>query len=158
MERHGRAARLMKNPSIGRQLLAGEHQVLTTRDHCDCGTVLACGSPTERLEARLAREAVRLARKGWTESKIARAIADQRRADTRPRRAGPDRFELWNAILHDLIEDIGLPYVGLFVGNYTGAINVEEFAVVRRDMPRGEPWLDMLTQLRKGELAIFRAD
>jgi len=41
MERHGRAAFPIDNPSVRKVLRDGEHQFITTRGHCDCGTVLA---------------------------------------------------------------------------------------------------------------------
>ena len=41
MNRHGRAAKPLDNPSIRKVLREEEHQYLTTRGHCDCGTILA---------------------------------------------------------------------------------------------------------------------
>ena len=78
MERHGRAAEPIDNPSIRKVLRQGERQYLTTPGHCDCGTVLAPRKGSaEAFEEKLAKEAARLKRKGWSQAKIARAV-DQR--------------------------------------------------------------------------------
>ena len=116
---HGPARRVaapIDNPSIRKVLRDGEHQYLTARGHCDCGTVLAPRHDTpEAFEEKLAREEARMRRKGWSESKVARAIEDRRKANARPRGGGSDSLELWSAALRDLTQEMKLPYVGLFV-------------------------------------------
>ena len=156
MERHGRAARPIDNPSIRKLLRAGERQYLTTRGHCDCGTVLAPRHRSaETFEQRLASQAARLRRQGWSESKIARAIEDRRRAEARPDRAGVDSLELWNDVLHDLREELGLPYAALFVHFYSGEIETEAFDASRREVPQAE-WQEGLSSLQDDEVTVFR--
>jgi len=54
MDRHGRAAMPLDNPSIREVLRDGERQYLTTRGHCDCGTILATRHETiEAFEKKL---------------------------------------------------------------------------------------------------------
>jgi hypothetical protein len=155
MDRHGRGAGPIDNPSIRKVLRDGDHQYLTTRGHCDCGTILSPRHPSpEAFEDELAKEGSRLKRKGWSQAKIARAIEDRRRADARPRGGGPDSIELWSALLIDLKEELKLPYVGLLVRAYSGAIETEVFAAKRRELPRGAGH-DALTSLREDEVTIF---
>jgi len=157
MERHGRAAAPIDNPSIRKVLRAGECQLLTTRRQCDCGTVLGVRpDPPEAYEDKLAKEEARMRRKGWSEAKIARAIEDHRKADARPGRGGPDSLELWDAVLHDLREELKLPYVGLFVRMYSGAISTEAFSASRREVPKSVPWRDAFISLEEDEVTIFR--
>lgn len=161
MERHGRAAEPIDNPSIRKVLVDGEHQYLTTRGHCDCGTALAPRhDAAEQLEDKLSKEAARMRRKGWSEPKIARAIEDRRKADARPRpRSGDsDSIELWNAALLELSEELKLPYAGLFVRFYSGAIATEAFSASRREVPRNVPWLDALGSIEPDEVTIFRSN
>ncbi|WP_296595394.1 hypothetical protein [Phenylobacterium sp.] len=116
MARHGRAAEPIDNPSVAKAMIPGERQFLTTRGHCDCGTVLARRCETaDDTEARLAKEAARLARKGWSPTKIARARDDRRRAADRPSGQDGDSLELWTAVIRDLRETLGAPHVGLLV-------------------------------------------
>ncbi len=155
MERHGRAAEPIDNPSIRKVLREGERQYLTTRGHCDCGTVLAPRS-LGAVEDKLGKDEARMRRKGWSEAKIARAIEGRRKADTKPNGGGSDSLELWNATLHDLRNELKLPYAGLFIRFYSGAIATEEFIASRRDAPNNVTWQDSLASLEHDEVTIFR--
>jgi hypothetical protein len=66
-------------------------------------------------------------RRGWSNTKTARAIDEQRKADAKSSGAGDDSLELWNAVLRGLSDELKLPYLGLFVRFYSGAIATEEF-------------------------------
>jgi hypothetical protein len=98
-------------------------------------------------------------RKGWSETKIARAIEDRLKADARPRHGGgdPDSIELWNAALLELCEGLKLPYAGLFVRFYSGEIATEAFSASRRDVPTNVPWLDALGSIELDQVTIFRS-
>lgn len=157
MERHGRAATPIDNPSVRKVLRDGEHQYLTTRGHCDCGTVLAPRHDTpDAFEKKLAKEAARMRRKGWSEAKIARAIEDQRKAGARPDGGGADSIELWNEVLRDLGRELTLPYVGLMVRFYSGALATEAFSASRRDVPKEKPQNEALASIEHDEVTIFR--
>jgi hypothetical protein len=157
MEQHGRAAQPIDNPSVRKVLRDGERQYLTTRGHCDCGTALAPHHDTqEAFEEKLVKEEARMRRKGWSDAKIARAIEDRRKADAKPSGGGSDSLELWNAALHDLKEQLKLPYAGLFVRFYSGAIATEAFNASRREVPKGVPWQDALASLEHDEVTILR--
>ncbi|MCJ8159556.1 hypothetical protein [Sphingomonas sp. LaA6.9] len=157
MERHGRAADPIDNPSIRKVLRDSERQYLTTRGHCDCGTVLAPRHDTpEAFEEKLAKEAARMRRKGWSGAKIARAIEDRRKADAKPGGGGSDSLELWIAALHDLRDELKLPYAGLFVRFYSGAIDTEAFSASRREVTKGVPWQEALASLEQDEVTIVR--
>ena len=156
MERHGRTASPINNPSIKKVMRDGEHQYLTTSGHCDCGTVLAPRRDTpEAFEDKLAKEAAKMKRMGWSATKIARAIEDRRKADSRPDGGGSDSLELWKAALHDLGKELKLPYAGLFVRFYSGAIATEVFIASRRQVPDSKPWQDALGSMEHDELTIF---
>lgn len=146
----------MDNPSIRNFLREGEHQFLTTRGHCDCGTVLAPRHDTpEAFEEKLAKEEARMKRKGWSGAKIARAIDDRRKTDATASGGGSDSLELWNAALHDLRDELKLPYAGLLVRFYAGAIATESFSAARREVPRNVPWQNALASLEHDEVTIF---
>lgn len=156
MARHRRAAHPVNNASVAKVLRDGERQFITTSGHCDCGTVLATGyhSP-EALEERLAKETARLKRKGWSDTKIVRAIEDQRKAGSRPKGRNIDSLELWTAVLRDLRDDLRLPHAGLFVGLYSGGIEAEMFDASRREISHETEWQDALRSLKEGEVTII---
>ena len=157
MERHGRTAAPIYNPSIRKVLRENERQYLTTRGHCDCGTVLAHRPiRPEELENKLDKERSRLKRKGWSVAKIARAIEDQCKAETKRREGGPDSLELWSDVLNDVRDELKLPYVGLFVRSYSGAIATEIFDASRREVCGETSWLDALASLVLDEVTILR--
>ena len=156
MERHGRAASPIDDQSIRLVLEDHERQYLTTKGDCDCGTVLTSRHDSDSFEQELAKDAARMRRKRWSEAKIARAIDERRKAHTHRDRGGPDTIELWNAVLHDLGEELQLPYVGIFVRFYTGSIATETFRASRRAVPPRASWNDALASLEHDEVTIFR--
>jgi len=95
-------------------------------------------------------------RKGWSQTKVARAMEDRRKADARPSGGGPDSLELWNAVLRDLTNELKLPYVGLFVRLYSDAIATEVFSASRREVSKAVPWQDALASLENAEVTILR--
>jgi hypothetical protein len=155
MERHGRAAKPIDNPSVRGVLCEGERQYLTTRRHCDCGTILAPYGKPDAFQEDLEKEEARMRSKGWSQAKIARAIEGKRKADARPRRSGPDSLDLWKAVMCDLRDKLALPYAGLFVRSYSGAIATEAFNASRRELPKNVSWQDALGSLEQDELTIF---
>lgn len=157
LERHGRAATPIENPSVRKVLLAGEHQYLTTRGHCDCGTALIrWRDAPETLEKALAHREIRMQRRGWSENKIARALADRQRSKARkPAPDGPDSLELWNAILRNLGESLRLPYAGLLLRFYSGALEDEAFSASRRTIPRTVLQEESLGLIEADEVTIF---
>lgn len=152
MRRHGRTAEAIDNPSVRRVLRADERQYLTCVRECDCGTVLAPSleGSTEEDEAQ------RLAAKGWSRSKIDRALADRRKASARSQE-GVDSFELWATVIADVQSSLRLPRTGLFLHLYSGGLEDEIKPPRRRDAsPRGDR-LEALRTLSPDEVLIFHA-
>jgi hypothetical protein len=150
MRRHGRMAQPIANASVARVLIPGERQYLTAAQGCDCGTVLIAREADDP-EAALAHEAAKLARKGWSQARIARAMDNRRKvAAARPPAAGPDTLELWRAVLADLRRDLRLPYAGLLVRSYRGDLASEAFEATRAEAAKVGP-------LEPDCVTIFRA-
>jgi hypothetical protein len=156
MRRHGRNAVPFENRSVARMLQPDEQQYLTTPGMCDCGTILAPADPGEDLEDTLAREASKLARKGWSKAKIARAIEDRRKAAANERLVeGPDSIASWAAILEELLDELRLPHAGLLVHFYSGSVDGEVFDVARRTVPTHESFADSLGSMRADEVTVW---
>ena len=157
MTRHGRSAVPVDNPSIRKVLREGERQYLATGRGCDCSSVLALPHSNSTLfEENVAKEEARLKRKGWSNSKVARALEDHRRAKSKHDHRHADSLNLWNAALHALKDELRVQSVGLFIGSYSGAVATEVFSVTRREIPKTVFWLDALASFQPNEVTIFR--
>jgi len=156
MARHDRAAAVLDNRSVRTVLLPGERQYLTTRGHCDCGTVLGRWVAPEEIEAARAKEVARMQRKGWSAAKIARAMEghDKTKAK-RSRGDDTDTLEFWDVVLSDLGDTLRLPYVGLLVRQYSGAIESAVFDASRTELPKQIDRRDALHAMADDEVTIF---
>lgn len=107
-------------------LAAGERLFHTTPTHCDCGTPL--GRSTWRSGRDKSGDvAARLRRKGWSEAKIARAVAQRAEADARPPRPGgePAQTSLaeWVALIDAVMASRATSSLGLYWDNVDGAFD-----------------------------------
>lgn len=156
LKKNGRNASPIDNPSVRSVLRDGEQQYLTTRGHCDCGTVLARDiEPEQTLDDRIAREVRRRRDKGWSEAKIVRAIEGMRKSGERPKDANPDTFDLWAAILQTLGQDLRLPYAGLLLRFYSGDVAMEEFRATRHEISDRTSIVEALQSLETDQVSIF---
>jgi hypothetical protein len=156
MKRHGRDATPIDNPSVRKVLASDERQYLTTAGHCDCGTVLAPNQDyAGNFEKELVHDVARMRRKRWSEAKIDRAIEGRRKAFAKPRGRGSDSFELWNAALQDIGNQLELAQVGLLIRFYSGGIATEVFKASRREVPAKTALLDALHSIADDEVTMF---
>jgi len=153
LQRHGRRATGINNPSVRRVLGAQEEQFLTTAGHCDCGTVLA-SAPARLPDYQL--EAERLRERGWREARIERRLRERDKADERPEGEPTDSFRYWAGVLQDVIAAKGVTAAGLIVHRYLGSVSDENFSLSRREIPLGDGLESELCQLRENELLLVR--
>lgn len=107
-------------------LAAGERAFHTTLGHCDCGTPLGRATLSSGRD-KSGDVAARLRRKGWSEAKIARAVAQRAEADARPPRPSgePAQTSLaeWVALIEAIIASRATPSLGLYWDNVDGAFD-----------------------------------
>lgn len=139
---HGRGFTVISNPHVAGQIEPGDRYVLTTRKHCDCGTVLgALRGSGAKSQGALAHQVEKLRRRGWSEAKIDR-WRDQT-GQGRARReqesgAGAQRglqdANQWIDLLRDLLNSGAGPRIGLLLHWYRGSVESERVALkgVRR--------------------------
>lgn len=151
---HSRDAQRVEGRSLGLVLRPDERQYLTCRAGCDCGTALVTYGPANEVDED--REAVKLARKGWSSARIDRVLADRRKAKARPNR-GSDSLEFWARVMNDVCRKLSLTHVGLFLHDYRGSIVDETFEAVRVDAPVGLSPMEALATMGEDRLMIFRA-
>ena len=132
------------NPHVRRQIEPGDIQILTTRGHCDCGTVL--GS-LDRNGADLShdyeREVGRLRMKGWSGQKIRRWIGEkeqtkarQLREDSQMLRNRTPEARRWIEFLTAVLESGATSRIGLLVHVYHGGIESDRIEILRIERVR----------------------
>jgi hypothetical protein len=153
---HGRIARRISNPDLARRTPPGSAQFLTTRS-CDCGTSLGRTQPApQEVASRHDKEVGQLRKKGWSDSKIARSLAEKEAARSSSTARKPiDSVELWENIVSDLVSHPRASGVGLFLHSYRGGLADEPLEPkvlhARADVLIG----DTLRALEEDELAFF---
>ena len=115
LDRRGYARRAERDdtPSLRPHLARDEREYLFIRPPCDCGTFLGNAlRHSADPEAGLDADQARYRRKGWSEARIARAIADKHR-DRPPRFSTNEDAAYWITLMTVLGEGLGLSRLGL---------------------------------------------
>ncbi|PSM14638.1 hypothetical protein [Stenotrophomonas maltophilia] len=124
MQRSGRRLFVQDSPSLQAAVGPGWQPWLSA-GHCDCGTALA----SAHVAAAWNADAERWRKKGWSEAKIARALAEQLarheqeqqvRRDEALRDAGQ-----WLQRIDALLQ-AGAARIGLLVRDYDGAVSTRQ--------------------------------
>lgn len=158
---HGRACHVYVSASLAAQIGNAESSCHTTSGHCDCGTPLgstATGAGSDDRDTREI-EIARLQRKGWSESKIARMLAQRDEAKARPRAPDQRQTDLgeWSALIRAVLASSRIAYVGLLIHEYRGDINDEEIALQGREMVREKDMNEAaLASMRDDTIYEFR--
>ena len=126
-----RRADVMDPPLLHRVLADGEVEyILGTGSMCDCGTFLGSAvqdGPTS--EQTLEKQADKYRRKGWSEAKIERALADQKGAADRPHRQSlSEDADYWISALGAVAAALDVPKLGLMHYFYTKDLMKDGFA------------------------------
>lgn len=107
-------------------LAAGERLFHTTPTHCDCGTPVGEATRSSRRDT-LDDMSARFRRKGWSEAKIARAVAQRAEAEARPPRPSgePAQTSLaeWVALIDAVMASRATSSLGLYWDNVDGAFD-----------------------------------
>ena len=132
----GKDLRTFSNASIERQLTDAESLFLTARGHCDCDSAIGSNTHSRRKSRDLDEERSSLARKGWSNAKIERALSQRmekilmREQDLNSLRAKD--LESWLGFLRTALGSKDVPYVGLLTHHYSGYIEAEDVSVADR--------------------------
>jgi len=130
---YARHAERVETPCLRAHLTPGECEYWLIHPPCDCGTFLGSEDPAGRAPERpLDAKAERWRRKGWSEEKIARALADAGAArDRAPRRGSNEDAAYWIDLMRAIGEGLGLPRLGLMHHFYRTAPGIEDFEAGR---------------------------
>lgn len=143
-EEHKLGFERILNPHVRRQIAPGDIQILTTRAHCDCGTVLgSLDREDSDLSHDYERDAGRLRTKRWSEQKIRRWIDEKEQ--TKARHVREDSQLVlnrtseacrWIEFLAAVLESRAATRIGLLVHVYRGGIESERIVIQRVERVR----------------------
>lgn len=156
---HGRRFLRLSSPSVTRQLAPGEAYFVTTLGHCDCDEPLGALRGMRDVGEGMARK---LVRKGWSENKIARAMAQRSEhamaTDGVRRRRADDDLTRWLAFVDAVLASSQVAELGLLLHFYRGGIADEEVTVrERRRVGRDEDRATLLHGMEHDVLYLFHA-
>ena len=156
---YGRRFLRLSSSSVTRQLTPGEACFVTTLGHCDCDEPLGALRRTRDDGDDMARK---LARKGWSENKIARAMAQKREqaiaAHGVQRRRADDDLSRWLAFVDAVLASGQVDRLGLLLHFYRGGVEDEEVTVrERRRVGRDDDRAALLHGMEQDVLYLFHA-
>ena len=148
---HGRRLQRVENADVERQLGSDWHCHLTTPGHCDCGTVI--GSRLRAVAPDWDAETRKLVRKGWSEAKASRTIAQRRAQEGQSPSA--DTLAQWVAFIEAMRTQRRAAGFGLMLHMARGALD-EPFAVHGvREVARKDDLADALVSMEEDVLYRF---
>ena len=126
------------NESIQGQLGSGESLFLTTSGHCDCDSGIGSSNKRRRKVADIDEERSKLAKKGWSKSKIERSLSQRmeqigKREQDQNSELGRD-LENWLGFLCAAVSNKDTPYIALLAHHYSGNLATEQFTVSDRQI------------------------
>lgn len=150
-QRHGRRLLPISNPSIDRQIGPGLRHYLTTPGHCDCDVLIGRRLRERAKDTDAAIQ--RLRRKGWSEAKIERALAQQqgKRAQRVVESTAP-----WLAFTRDMLSQTKNTQMGLLMHHYSGALDADIVLSARESLPLPMLSEELLEGLCEDVLYEFR--
>lgn len=143
------------------------HYGLTTREHCDCGTVVGSlanedpESDPEDLKRRIDRRIRKLKRKGWSASRIDDWVrAEQIAAEIASKRAGESSVadaEQWVRMMLELVDVSADGRAWLLLHWYSGRIDREGIKPRRREsVSREKLTTECIMKIEEDVLYEFR--
>ncbi|OPZ84319.1 MAG: hypothetical protein BWY76_01894 [bacterium ADurb.Bin429] len=125
------------NAHLQRQLPANERLFHTTTGHCDCDSGLRDTRPHRAISEEMQKKRNQFRRKGWSKSKIARALAESERAMIRAnethRETNIHDIERWYGLLTDALNSAATSHIGILLHMYETSTDVEEFTILRTE-------------------------
>ena len=149
------------NRFVRQQLARSEGYFRVGRGMCDCGTPL--GNRDLASVDDTLRQAAKLRKRGWGETKIERWIEQQRQNRIRAERDRASRESIdgpglrtWLSFLHAVLRDPGVSSIGLLLHWYSGTLVDERLEIRSREAMVVEDLTeDMLTGIHEDVLYVF---
>jgi hypothetical protein len=130
-----------------------------TRDNCDCNTWLGSEVDYDDPPSKDPRQKLidKYRRKGWSENKIERAIAQEKPQLIKDTSNKKLEIQNWNLLFSRLLQLCNFNCFGLLMHMYDDSIKHEEFAFDTMEIRQSQCGEKALLNLRRDRLYIFRA-
>ncbi len=130
-----------------------------TRDDCDCDTWLGSEVQYDDPPSKDPRQKLidKYRRKGWSESKIERAIAQEKSQLIKDTSNMKLEIQNWNLLFARLLQLCNFNCFGLLMHMYDDSIEQEEFDFNTIEIRQSQCGERVLLNLRRDTLYVFRA-
>jgi hypothetical protein len=140
-EAHKPGFREISNPHLLSFLEAGDKYILTTRKHCDCGTVPgSLNQPDDSGAVNFEREIGKFRKQGWSEAKIKRWLNQKAEMKEKAEREVKQKAEAslteadyWIRFITDLLGSGCTDRIGLLLHWYSGGIESERIKITGKE-------------------------
>ena len=149
----GRQFQPLVNPVVSAQLPSGAAYFATTLGHCDCGTVLGSARRARAHEPDWSQEKSKLLKKGWSVTKIARALKQRQQSREK---AGQGQTVRLESFVSGIIESGLTTELGLLLHSYSGGLD-ESFRIRLEQVSNGPELASFLPSAQEDVLYLFRA-
>ena len=155
-----------ENDFIQSQLKTSEHYIAKVSKYCDCGTLL--GSLNEEKANNIQRtekaELEKLKKKGWSDSKIERFIADKNKniqkhafSFEQQREHAIENIKEWTDFINRLFAKTSIETFGLLLHWYSGSVENERIKINGKEIVSKIDFTGMkLLEMEEGKLYLIR--
>lgn len=156
---HIRRAERVETSGLNSLLKSDEREYWLFSAPCDCGTFIGSARQYGRnLAAVGVANALRYRRKGWSEARIARALAEKERASLRTptHRSRDDDAAYWISLMTQLGEGLRLKTLGLMHHFYNGFVGQEPENAIREEAGAIADAASVLAHMQDGVIYDFK--
>lgn len=144
----------IENKYMCNQIVGLEKVIMTTKGHCDCGSILGIEQSPSSQRIDELKERKKLRKKKWSESKIDRYLEDKLKSQTRNEEneelGNKTEEERWLKLIHKLTDE-NIKF-GLFQHQFSGSLVNERVNLVKtRKVRIGEFTIEDLRKLEDCE-------
>lgn len=157
--KYGRIFQPLSNPSIQRQLGPDRWHFRTTAGHCDCGTALGSDRHRNIDATDWAVEEQRLLKKGWSRTKIDRALAQKREKAAFHDHGCENDVSVdiasWVQLIRQALDSGFTAELGVLLHSYRGGLDEDISLQGMQTIRTSEAIADALRQMREDVLVTF---
>jgi hypothetical protein len=162
LQEHGMRFKPIENPHVQTQI-EGAQYLCATGSICDCSTVLGSGAADrarDDKDSKFKHEVEKLRKKGWSQHKIDRWLADKLHAANRDVDSVAAKHEAeltnWCEFIQAFLAQGGTPSLGLLLHMYSGGLADEHIRIKKFEKLRlSEKLPALLTTMENDVLYTF---
>lgn len=147
--------RELENENLRSQVGADKRIILTTKGHCDCGSVIGINYQASSLKIDIEKKRKKLRKRKWSESKIERYLTDHLRTQSKKEETSElgneSETHKWLTVIRILIKSE--KKIGILFHQFNGLIEMEEIGIEQiNKIPMGLLNKESLMNFKENEL------